>query len=144
MMKWFRSSNGVVLLSFLALISLLFRSYVDTAYILPEDYSGLGNNFAIWWFFGYTAVIGGWIWALVATGKDSRGGMITLLVYSIVLALVFGAVSLLIFVSYPIEIVIYGSNFLFGSIAFFSVFSRMRGLIENGSNRPMNPPKISV
>jgi hypothetical protein len=124
-MKWFRSSNGVVMLSFLALLSLLFRSYMDTAYIFPGDYSGFGTNFSILWFFGYTVILGGWIWALVAVGKDSRGGLITLLVYAIVVALFFGAVSLLVFVSYPVEILIYGSNFLFGSIAFISMLFRL-------------------
>lgn len=125
-MKWFRSSNGVVSLSFLALLSLLFRSYMDTAYILPGDYSGFGTNFSILWFFGYTAILGGWIWALVAAGKDSRGGLITLLVYSMVVSLGFGAVSLLTFVSYPVEILIFGSNILFGFIAFVSILFRLR------------------
>ena len=125
-MKWIRSSNGMIVLSFLALLSLLFRSYADTAYILPGDYSGFGINFSTLWFFGYTAILGGWIWALVAAGKDSRGGLITLLIYSIVVALVFGVLSLLIFVSYPVEILIYGSNLLFGSIAFVSVLFRLR------------------
>jgi hypothetical protein len=127
-MKLFRSSNGVGLLSFLALLSLLLRSYMDTAYILPGDYSGFGTNFSILWFFGYTAILGGWIWALVSAGKDSRGGLITLLVYSIVVALVFGVLSLLIFVSYPAEILVYGANFIFGSIAFVSVFLRLRAI----------------
>jgi len=126
MMKWIRSSNGMIVLSFLALLSLLFRSYADTAYILPGDYSGFGTNFSILWFFGYTAILGGWIWTIVAAGKDSRGGLITLLIYSIVVALVFGVLSLLIFVSYPVEILIYGSNLLFGSIAFVSVLFRLR------------------
>jgi len=125
-MKWFHSSNGVVFLSFLTLLSLLLRSYMDTAYILPGDYSGLGPNFAILWFFGYTAILGGCIWALVVAGKDNRGGLIALLVYSIVVALGFGAISLLVFVSYPMEIPVYGSNFLFGSIAFVSVLFRLR------------------
>jgi len=125
-MKWIRSSNGVVVLSFLALLSLLFRSYLDTAYILPGDYLGFGTNFSILWFFGYTIILGGWIWALVAAGKDSRDGLITLLVYSMVVALVFGVLSLLIFVSYPVEILIYGSNLLFSSIAFVSILFRLR------------------
>ena len=125
-MKWFRSSNGAVLLSFLAMLSLLFRSYIDTAYILPGDYSGFGTNFSILWFFGYTAILGGWIWALIAAGKDSRGGLITSLVYSIIVALIFGAISLLVFVSYPVEILVYGANFLFGSIAFVSILFRLR------------------
>jgi len=125
-MKWFGSSNGVVMLSFLALLSLLFRSYTDTAYILPGDYSGFGTNFSILWFFGYTAILSGWIWVLVATGKGSRGGLIALLVYSIIVALVFGAISLLVFVSYPVEILIYGSNLFLGSIAFVSILFRLR------------------
>ena len=125
-MKWFRSSNGAVLLSFFAMLSLLFRSYIDTAYILPGDYSGFGTNFSILWFFGYTAILGGWIWALIAAGKDSRGGLITSLVYSIIVALIFGAISLLVFVSYPVEILVYGANFLFGSIAFVSILFRLR------------------
>jgi len=98
---------------------------MDTAYILPGDYSGFGTNFSILWFFGYAVILGGWIWALVAAGKDRRGGLIVLLVYAIVVALFFGAVSLLVFVSYPVEIIIYGSNFLFGSIAFISVLFRL-------------------
>ena len=126
MMKRIRSSNRVLLLSFFALLSLLFRSYTDTAYILPGDYSGFGPNFSTVWFFGYTAILGGWIWALVAAGKDSQGGLKALLVYSMVIALVFGAFSLLVFVSYPVEILIYGSNLLLGSIAFVSVFLRLR------------------
>ena len=125
-MKWFHSSNGVVLLSFLALISLLFRSYTDTAYILPGDYSGFGTNFSILWFFGYTAILGGWIWALFAAGKDSRGGLIALLVYSVIVALGFGAISLLVFISYPVEILVYGSNLLLGSVAFVSILFRLR------------------
>jgi len=125
-MKWLRSSNGVILFSFLALLSLLFRSYTDTAYILPGDYSGFGTNFSILWFFSYTAILGGWIWALVAAGKDSRGGLVTLLVYSIIVTLVFGTISLLVFVSYPVEILIYGSNLLFGSVAFVSILFRLR------------------
>jgi len=124
-MKWFRSSNGVVVLSFLALLSLLIRSYVDTAYILPGDYSGFGINFSILWFFGYTVILGGWIWALIAAGKDNRGGLIALLVYSIVVTLGFGAASLLTFVSYPVEILIFGSNFLFGFIASVSILFRL-------------------
>jgi uncharacterized YccA/Bax inhibitor family protein len=133
-MKWFRSSNGVVLFSFLALLSLLFRSYMDTAYILPGDYSGFGINFSILWFIGYTAILGGWIWALVATGKDSRGGLITSLVYSIIVALVFGAISLLVFVNYPVEVLIYGSNFLFGSVAFVSILFRLRATRRQNSS----------
>jgi len=99
---------------------------MDTAYILPEDYSGFGTNFSILWFFGYTVILGGWIMALVATGKGSRGGLIALLVYSIIVALGFGAVSLLVFISYPVEILIYGSNLLFGSIALVSILFRLR------------------
>jgi len=124
-MKWFRSSNGVVVLSFLALLSLLFRSYMDTAYILPGDYSSFGINFSILWFFGYTVILGGWIWALIAAGKDSRGGLITLLVYSMLVSLGFGAASLRAFVSYPVEVFIFGSNFLFGFIASVSILFRL-------------------
>jgi uncharacterized YccA/Bax inhibitor family protein len=126
MKTWFRSANGVLWLSFFALLSLLVRSYVDTAFILAEDYSRLGFNFTILWILGYMGIIGGWIWALVATAKGSRRSLIALLVYAIIIALGFGAASLLVFVSYPIEILIFGISLITGSIASISALLRLR------------------
>ncbi len=126
MRSWFRTVNGMLWLSFFALLSLLVRSYVDTAFILVEDYSNLGPYFTALWILGYTAINGGWIWALIATAKGSRRSLIALLVYSFITALGFGVVSLLTLISYPIEILIFGFSLISGSFAFISVLLRLR------------------
>lgn len=122
MAKWLRSPEGLVTLSYVALISLLVRSYVDTRFILVEDFSDLGESFVAVWIAGFTVIIGGWIWALIAFEMGSRKSVAWLLVFALVTALGFGAGSLLSFVSFPIEIAVFGASLIAGSLAAISAF----------------------
>ncbi len=125
-MSWFRSLNGVVTLSYLALLSLLLRSYADTAFILEEDFSDLGRGFVVAWIVGFTAIIGGWIWALAASAKGSRKSVYLLLVYAFTCATWFGVGSLIAFANFVEEIVLFGSSLILGIIAFISVWLHLR------------------
>lgn len=117
-MKWFRSSNGAVTLSFTSLLSLLVRSYVDTGFILLQDFGHLGMGFATLWVLGWSAIVGGWIWALVAAAaRGSRGAWIALLVYALVTALLFGAWSIVSFLSEPAELAIFSASLVTGILA---------------------------
>lgn len=60
MAKWLRSPEGLVTLSYVALISLLVRSYVDTRFILVEDFSDLGESFVAVWIAGFIVIIRPW------------------------------------------------------------------------------------
>jgi len=125
---WFRKIKGVLWLSFIALLSLLARSYVDTAFILAEDYSKFGAGFTVVWVLGFTAISGGWVWALVAAAGGNRKSLTVLLVYALVCALGFGAGSLIAYVSYPIEYLIFGANLVTGAVAATSVFQHLRSV----------------
>jgi hypothetical protein len=72
--------RGSLVLSFLALLSVLVRSYYDTRSILVEDFGHLGRGFTLVWILGFTAIIGGWIWALMSAARGSRAALIALLV----------------------------------------------------------------
>lgn len=125
-MTWVRSLNGVLVLSFLALLTLLLRSYADTAFILPEDFSQLGLGFAAIWILGFTAILGGWIWALISAAKGSRRAVYVLLVYAAVNAIGFGAASLVGYSDQFAEVLVFGSSLLFGALALISGWLYLR------------------
>lgn len=131
MMTWFRSARGAVTLSFAALVSLLVRSYVDTGFILPEDFGHLGMGFAALWVLGWSAITGGWIWALVAAAAGGgRGAWIALLVYALVTALLFGAWSLIRFLAVPAELAVFSASLVTGVLASVSVGFQLSGVRE--------------
>ncbi len=121
MKTWFTSSDGAITLSLLALLGLLVRSYADTRYILVEDFNSLGSGFVVLWIFGYTAIIGGWIWALLAASYRRRGGWIALFIFTLLTALIFGAASLLVFANFTVEFVLFGANLITGTLASIAV-----------------------
>ena len=112
-MTWVRSSNGAVVLSFVALLSLLARSCADTGFIMSEYTGYFGTWFTLPWIVGWTAIAGGWTWALMKAAEGgSRGVWITLFAYALITALGLGAASL---VAFPNFVVI--STFWFNLVA---------------------------
>lgn len=126
MKTWFISLNGAITLSMIALFSLLARSYADTRYILVEDFGSLGMGIVVLWIIGYTAIIGGWIWSLVAAAKGSRRALVILLVYALLTALWFGAGSLVQYASVPAEYIIFSLSLITGVLATLSVSLQLR------------------
>jgi len=120
-MGWFRSLSGVLFLSYLALLSLLIRSFTDTRYILVEDFSELGEGFVILWIIVFTLIIGGWIWSLVAAAMQSTRALNVLVVYAGVCALWFGLGSLIQYADHVVEFFIFGGSLVTGSLATASI-----------------------
>jgi hypothetical protein len=74
MMKWFFSLRGAVILSVLALVSELWRGYLDAMFILPEEYSGEGTlQLAA---VVYALIFVAWGLALWSAERGSRRGAV--------------------------------------------------------------------
>jgi hypothetical protein len=83
----FTSRNLSIWLSGIALLSFLGRTFIDYAYVMPEFGVGMPELFPIT--VGMLAFYGGWLWALIAGARGSRGGLMVVLAYNVLL-LVFG------------------------------------------------------
>ena len=113
-----RSPAGCIAVSYVALATLLVRSYTDTRYILVEDFSALGPGFVGIWIIGYTTLICGWVWALLraATG-DGRGAWTALFGLGLLTGIGFGAASLLAYANFRLELLVFGANLITGVAA---------------------------
>lgn len=127
MSTWLRSQAGCIALSFVALLTLLVRSYTDTRYILVEDFSALGPGFVALWSLGYAAIIGGWVWALLrAAARDTRAAWMVLLGLGLLTGLGFGAASLVAFANFGVELVVYGANLIAGIASSVAAAGQLR------------------
>ena len=133
MITRFRSPAGSIALCYVALLTLLVRSYTDTRYILVEDFSALGPGFVGIWIIGYAALIGGWVWALLraATG-DGRGAWAAMLGFGLLTGLGFGAASLLAYANFRVELLVYGANLIAGIAASAASGTQLRRTTRSG------------
>lgn len=128
-----RSPAGCIALSYVALVTLLVRSYTDTRYILVEDFGDLGPGFVGIWITGYAALIGGWVWALLrAATADGRGAWTALLGFGLLTGLGFGAASLLAYADLRVELLVYGANMIMGIAASAASGLQLRRTLKAG------------
>lgn len=128
-----RTPAGCIALSFVALVTLLVRSYTDTRYILVEDFSDLGPGFIVIWITGYAALIGGWVWALLrAATTDARGPWTALLGFALLTGLGFGAASWLAYADFGVELLVYGANLIVGIAASAASGIQLRRTLKAG------------
>jgi hypothetical protein len=104
MKAWFTSLNVAITLSVVALLTILARITFLDALFVSEFRKGFSEDQP--WpialsMLGYMAFVGGWIWALLAAKRGSRGGMIVALVFSLLVALGGGLLTLLVFCPTP-------------------------------------------
>lgn len=93
--KWLTSLNGAITLSVLALLTFMGRAFLDWRYEYPQQ-DPAGN----WDTSGaliYMALIGGWLWGLLAAGRGSRRGLIVCLIAVLLLDVVFAGVTYFFF-----------------------------------------------
>lgn len=85
MKNWFSSLNGALTLSVIALLTELFRAFID----FQHEYSNiLTNTSAV--LFGtllYTALFGGWAWALLGTVRRNRASLVAALIIDLLFLL---------------------------------------------------------
>lgn len=74
MKNWLFSLNGAIVLSLLALLSNLWRGFLDAMFVLPIDFAdeGLMQLAAII----LTLLFAGWAWALFTAWRGSRRGLV--------------------------------------------------------------------
>jgi hypothetical protein len=83
MNNWFTSLKGAVALSVIALLTFLGRAFMDWRYEYPlQDPAG---NWDTPGALIYMALIGGWLWSLLAAARGSRGGLIASLILVLLL-----------------------------------------------------------
>jgi hypothetical protein len=74
MKNWFTSLNGAIALSVLALLSEMWRGFLDAMFVLPVDFNdrSMMNLAAVI----FTVLFVGWGWTLILAGRGSRSGKI--------------------------------------------------------------------
>ncbi|MGD9092573.1 MAG: hypothetical protein PVF74_06975 [Anaerolineales bacterium] len=75
MKNWFTSLNGALTLSVIALLTEVWRGFLDAMFVLPVDFSDQGTMQIAAVIF--TALFGTWAWSLILASRGSRGGLIT-------------------------------------------------------------------
>ena len=86
MKNWFTSLNGAVTLSTLSLLSFIGYALMEMRYYLEKWIPG--DNAAAVEMFVVLLIVGGWIRALFVATNGKRGGLIALLVFNVVFALI--------------------------------------------------------
>jgi hypothetical protein len=94
MKNWISSLNGAIVLSLLALLSNVWRGFLDAMFVLPHEYGeeGVLQLAAII----FTLLFAGWAWALFAAWRGSRRGLVAAIAIN-ALVLVAVPVSWLLF-----------------------------------------------
>jgi hypothetical protein len=74
MKSWFLSLNGALVLSTLALLTNLWRGFLDAMFVLPNDFGseGMMQLAAII----FTLLFAGWAWSLFSAWRGSHRGLI--------------------------------------------------------------------
>lgn len=100
MKNWLLSLNGAITLSVIALLAVLARLTFLDALFVSEFRSGFSADeprpIALS-MLEYMVFFGGWIWALLAAKGGSRAGMIVAFIFSLLVALGGGLLTLLVF-----------------------------------------------
>jgi hypothetical protein len=72
MMNWFISRKAAITLSVIALLTELWRGFLDAAIVIGVEFSEGIQPFALI----FTLLISGWAWALIAASRGKRAGLI--------------------------------------------------------------------
>jgi hypothetical protein len=86
MKNWFTTLNGAVAFSAIALITELWRAFLDAMFVFPIDFADESamNAAAII----FTLLFTGWGWLLVLTARGSRKGLIGNFILNVIVVLV--------------------------------------------------------
>ena len=72
MKNWFTSLNAAITLSVIALLTELWRGFLDAAIVIGVEFREGIQPFALI----FTLLISGWAWALIAASRGKRAGLI--------------------------------------------------------------------
>lgn len=86
MLNWFTSQNVVTILSIIATLLFIGYAFLEALYFLGEWITGVAAAAAMT--IVVIAIVGGWVWGLLAAVGGSRGGLMALLVFNLLPALI--------------------------------------------------------
>jgi hypothetical protein len=121
--------NAAVILSVVALLSFLARTFIDYGFVYPGLYPSI-RSIAILTLINLV-FIAGWIWALLAASHERRRAMYVLLIYGVVVVL-HGVVTQVTLcpspcpTAWPLGEVVIWSNILAGMLAVIAIVSSLR------------------
>lgn len=131
MKNWFMSRKGATALSAIAMLTFLGRGFLDWRYEYPlQDPSG---SFDTPLALIYIALVGVWVWSLLAIQRGSRGGLITGLVLALLLDVALALATYFIFcppstgcVGWPNAWPWNWSNLISGLLAALAIWGQLR------------------
>jgi hypothetical protein len=123
------SFKVAILLSSIAFLTGIARLIIDVRFV-PEVFNAMPENqpgqvalvMAL-----FVALFGGWLWALLAATRDSRRGLIALLIFNLLMAVAWGLSTLVAFcptpcaVAWPLTDIVIWLNVIVGLIAAMAV-----------------------
>ncbi len=121
MKSWFSSLDGAIALSVIALLTELWRAFMDFQHEYARFLNGTGA--VLLGTLIYTALFGGWAWALLGAARGSRRALIAALVINSLVLLVLPVGSLIAFCPspcgelWPLFELANWTNLLFGLLA---------------------------
>lgn len=74
MKAWFNSRNGALVLSTIALLTELWRGFLDAMFVFPNDFGDEG--IMQWAAIIFTALFAGWAWSLLTAWQGNRRGLV--------------------------------------------------------------------
>ncbi len=74
MKNWFTSLNGAIALSITALLSEVWRGFLDAMFVFPNDIGD--ESFMHLAALIYTVLFAGWAWSLISAANGNRRGLI--------------------------------------------------------------------
>jgi len=125
----FSLRHGALLLSGMAMPSFMGRTFIDYGYVFPE--MGVSTADLLPITFGVLAFYGGWLWALIAAGRENRKGVAILLVYNLLL-IIFGVSTFTTLcpspcrTAWPTAEILMWSNVIVGVVAVLLVVLQLR------------------
>ena len=130
MKSWFTSVNGAVTLSVIALLTELWRAFVDFQYEYAQVIKSMGALLLATLL--YSALFAGWAWALLRAMRGSRSALIAVLILNLLVLLAIPVGTLVAYCPspcgelWPLMELAYWINLLFGLLATVALALQLR------------------
>jgi hypothetical protein len=130
----FMSLNGAITFGIIAFLTMMARTTLVDALFVSEFRNMLPENQPVTIglvMLVYMVFVGGWVWSLLAAARGSRAGLIVSLIFSLIVALAGGLLTLLAFcpngcAAWPVGNIIVWANLISGLVASIALGLQLR------------------
>ena len=95
MKSWFTSLNGAITLAAIALLTEVWRGFLDAMFVYPNDIGD--TSFMHLAALIYVFLFAGWTWSLIAAGRGSRRALAAAFTINLVIVLILPISTLLFY-----------------------------------------------